>query len=517
VPPAPELPPAPPPAGSTKAPAEVPPAGAPTAFADEAATVRTKASSGERTAGYHGMFFLRDPDGQFRISPTGMLQADLYTFFGPRVDGTPRAAGGAGLPTELMVRRARLGLHGEMLKRWQFMATVDVVGADATTTGVDEVLATSPIVEATSPGTNARRGGPQLAGRELWVNYSLAPFFNLLLGQTQAPVSMESRTADTALPMLNRSIANRTLVNPGGRETGLLFWGSALSGKLGYELMFAGGDGENRATVDSAFDVMGRITVRPLPMVRALRDAHIGISARHGERDPANVAYDLTGVSSSQGFTFFETSYVDSQGARTHILPSGSQNLIGGELRVPVGPVELTHEMHYAAYRTREALSGFQLTNTERLGSFTGLGFTTRVTWWALGDEHVAPESGSLKPPRLELKRKVPYKRGLELDGVVSAVLASYEASSRSPEATLDPLTPGGADRPATDVTVWQLGLAASYWHTQHARLQLVYGAYVAPNPASAENLAVAPSQVVAQPGSASLLHELGTRVQLSF
>jgi hypothetical protein len=511
----PEAPPAPPSAGSSKAGAKSPPPGAPTAFADEAATLRSKAGSSDPTAGYHGIFFVRDTDGQFRISPTGMLQLDLYTYFGPEVGSLPRAAGGAGLPTQLSVRRARFGLHGEMLKRWSWMASVDVLGASASTVGVDEVSAVSPPVEATEPGSNARSGGVALAPREIWVNYSLAPFFNLLLGQTQAPVSMESRTADTALPMLNRSLANRSLVAPGGRETGLMFWGSVMGSMVAYEFMLAGGDGENRATVDSAFDVMGRVTVRPLPMVKALREAHIGISARHGERDPSNVAYDLTGVSSSQGFRFFEPSYVDSQGLRTHILPSGAQNLIGGELRVPVGPIELTHEMHYAAYNTREALAGFQLTNTERLGSFTGLGFTSRLTWWALGDEHVAPESGVLKPPRLELKRKVPYKRGLELDGVVSGIVASYEAASRDGE--LDPLTPGSTERPATDLSVWQFALAASYWHTQHVRLQLAYSTYWVPGAGTSDNLAVAPSQVVARAGDAELLHELGTRVQLSF
>jgi hypothetical protein len=477
--------------------------------------VRSKTGSTDPVAGYHGIFFVRDDDGQFRISPTGMLQLDLYTYFGPEVGSLPREAGGAGLPTQLAVRRARFGLHGEMLRRWNWMASVDVVGAGASTAGVDEVSAVSPPVESIDAGTSGRNGGVALAPRELWVNYSLAPFFNLLLGQTQAPVSMESRTADTALPMLNRSLANRGLVAPGGRETGLMLWGSVMGSMVAYELMLAGGDGENRATVDSAFDVMGRVTVRPLPMVKALREAHIGISARHGERDPSSVAYGMPGLSSSQGFRFFEPSYVDSQGLRTHILPSGAQNLVGGELRVPIGPVELTHEMHYAAYDTREALAGFQLTNTERLGSFTGLGFTSRVTWWALGDEHVAPESGVLKPPRLELKRKVPYKRGLELDGVVSGILASYDAASRGGE--LDPRTPGAADAPATDLTVWQFALAASYWHTQHVRLQLAYSTYWVPGAGTADNLAVAPSQVVARAGDAELLHELGTRVQLSF
>jgi hypothetical protein len=511
----PDAPPAPAPAGSSKSASKTPPPGAPTSFADEATTVRAKAGSGDPTAGYHGMFFVRDSDGQFRISPTGMLQLDLYTYFGPEVGSLPREAGGAGLSTQLSVRRARFGLHGEMLKRWSWMASLDVVGPGASIVGVDEVSAGSSRVEGGEAGSSGRNEGMALAPRELWVNYSLAPFFNLMLGQTQAPVSMESRTADNALPMLNRSLANRGLVAPGGRETGLMFWGSVMGSTVGYELMLAGGDGENRATVDSAFDVMGRVTVRPLTMVKALREAHIGISARHGERDPSNVAYGLTSLSSSQGFRFFEPSYVDSQGLRTHVLPSGSQNLIGGELRVPVGPVELTHEMHYAAYDTREALAGFERTNTERLGSFTGLGFTSRVTWWALGDEHVAPDSGVLKPPRLELKRKVPYKRGLEVDGIVSAILASYDAASRGGE--LDPLTPGATDRPATDLSVWQFALAASYWHTQHVRLQLAYSTYWVPGAGTADNLAVAPSQVVARAGDAELLHELGTRVQLSF
>jgi hypothetical protein len=220
-------------------------------------------------------------------------------------------------------------------------------------------------------------------------------------------------------------------------------------------------------------------------------------------------------MTSQQGFAFFQSTYKDSAGRRTHVIPSGGQNIIGGELSFPIGPVDIAGEAYYAAYHTREAVDGYQLTNTERLGTLNGVGLTTWVTWWALGDARIGGEMGRSKPSKLNLKKKPKFDRGLEITALVSAILADYDGGSRG--GAYDDKTPGSAAKPTTAIDLMQFAFAASYWHTKNVRLSLNYALYFAPGSGD-DNLAVVPGNIVKEPDpEAHLLHELGTRLQLQF
>jgi hypothetical protein len=515
----PETPPPPPAAGSGKAGPAAPPA-PPKAFADEAALAVRDSATGEPIAGWHGMFFIRDPDGQFRISPAGDMQLDFYSFFGTGVDSVPTVAGGAGLPPRFFVKRLRFGIHGEFLKRWSFVGNFDVSQAINNTSGTDETASAPPGVDPTATSARYRPTQGIDAGvglRDAWINYSLCPCLNIQFGQFRSPISQENRTSDSATPMMERSLATRTFVVPGQRETGLMLWGDFGDDVFTYEVAVLGGDGQNRATVDAAADFAGRLLVAPLKSVKLIKDARIGVGARHGQRDQESVGYDVVPFSTQQGWVLWNPAYSDSLGRRTHVIPSGAQNTIGGEIYLPIGPVDIAGEAYYNAYHTREAIDGFTLTNTERLGSLTGVGMTGWVDWWAFGDERIGTTIGRQKPPKLNLRKKVEYKRGLELTALFSAILASYDGNSRG--GNDDEKTPGSAGTPATDIDIFQFGAAASYWHTRAVRLTLNYNIYFTPGSGTAENLAVVPGNVVddTEDPEANLLHELGTRVQLQY
>ncbi|MBL9026278.1 MAG: hypothetical protein JNL21_29050 [Myxococcales bacterium] len=514
----PEAPPAPPPAGSGKQSAASPPA-PPKAFADEAALAVRDSSSGEPVAGWHNMFFIRDPDGQFRLSPTGDIQLDFNSWFGKNVDSVPTVNGGAGLHPRFFARRIRFGMHGEFLKRWTFLANFDVTSPLSNPVGTDEVSAAPPGVDPTADTARFRAvqgvdGG--IGMREAWINYSLCPCLNVEFGQFRPPISQENRTADWSTPLLERSLAVRTFIVPANREAGLMLWGDFGDDVFTYEVAVTGGDGQNRFTVDASPDFIGRLLVAPLKGVKLIENARIGISARHGQRDQENVGYDVVPISTQQGWVLWNSTYADSRGNRVHIIPSGAQNVIGGELLVPVGPVDIAAEGYYAAYHTREALDGFALTNTERLGTLSGVGLTSWVDWWAFGDERIGAPVGRMKPQKLNLRKKAEYKRGLQLTALFSAILGSYDGNSRG--GIDDAATPGSAGNPATDIDAFQFGLGANYWHTRSVRLALNYNLFFTPGSGGRENLAVVPGNIVEPTDAdANLLHELGTRVQLAY
>ena len=309
-------------------------------------------------------------------------------------------------------------------------------------------------------------------------------------------------------------------------EEGLMLWGDFGDDVFTYELAVVGGDGQNRATVDVAADFIGRLLLAPLKSVKLIKDARIGVSARHGQRDAAVVGYDVVPFSTNNGFVLWEPQYRDSLGRRTHVIPSGAQNTIGGELVFPIGPVDIAAQGYYSAYHTREAIEGFQLAlegHTERLGTISGVGLTSWVTWWAFGDERIGTSSlGRAKPSKLNLKKKPDLKRGLEVTGLFSAILAGYDGNSRGGED--DEKTPGSAGNPATDIDIFQFSGALSYWHTKNVRLSFNYSAYLTPASGTDENLARVPgnrTDILNSPNQvdpdAHVLHEFGTRIQLAY
>lgn len=492
--------------------------------------VGATAPGGLPLAGWHGNFFLRDQNDYFRLYPRGRLHLDFHSFFGPGVNGengVSAADDGNSLKNRLFIRRLRLEVAGEIMKRVQWYVSVEFGGQPlSNSNGRTESSAASA---GKDPSADSARWAPVQAPSaaaviaDTYINYSICPCLNFMIGQYNGPITMENRTGNNTIPWMERNLPIRGFVMPNNKEIGLLAWGELGEKNVVYEVGVFAGDGQNRAQVDNAVDVMGRVFARPFAKKGgkgALDKAHIGVSARHGERDQAFVGYSYPAITTGQGVALWNPRYNDAQGRRTHVIPSGAQDLIGGELRVPLSKVELRGEGYYVSNNTREAIEGYQLTNTERLGSITGVGWYVQLSGWPLGDAYVSGDPGFQRPTSVDLS-KDPGKpqKGLEVLAIVGGVHADYNGASRG-GSTHDEKTPG-APGVTSRITVMQYGLGATYWYTRNFRASVNYIVYQTPGSgAGGENLASVPgnsSRDAETKDTAHTIHELGTRFGVVF
>jgi hypothetical protein len=514
-PPADAAPPPPPPPGAADA-TPVPPPLPPAFTGDALVDSQPKPA----LAGWNGGFFIRDPDNYFVLFPSALIQTDFYSFVGPGVSTVPAASGGPALATRLFIRRARIGLGGEFMKRWLFNAEVEFGGQDVGNT--DGKQETSAAPAGVAPTAASGRYAPVdgitggAAPANVLITYRFAPWLGITVGQFNVPFSMSNRTQDAYGQWMERPLGVRAFAVPSSKDIGVMFSGDVADGILGYELGVFGGDGRNRPSVDSRVDFIGRVTVHPLAHSTTTfeKNLQLGVSGRHGDRDPRAVGYDVTPITTNQGYVLWKPTRTDSLGRQIHALPSAGQNALGGELRLRGVNVAFQGEVYYVNNGTREAVDGTQLTNTDRLGSMSGIGWYGEVSAWPFGAAFISPEPGSSTPRKLDTEPRERPRRGLQLLGIVGGINAKYDAAARG-EASPDPSTP------SSKITVYQYGLGAQYWQTKHVRFALNYILYHTPSSGnSAENLAVVPDNLKvagAQPGNGHFLHEFGARLSLSF
>jgi len=511
-------PPPPPPPGAQPTPE--PPAAVPSPFPPEGE------SADERMdlVGFRGGFFIRDSRDNFRFYPHGLLETDVYGFAGPGVTKVTGADQQALLATRLFIRRARVGFDGEFLKRWSFTALLEFGGQPLSNTG--GTAETSAAKAGMAPTDSSGRYAPVQSiatgafPADVYINYSVCKCFNIKLGQWNIPFSMDNQTGDDYYPLMERSAAIRSFVIPGAaRDIGGVVWGELGPKVFNYELGVFGGDGQNRPSVDNRVDFIGRIYARPFAggaTSDAAKYFQIGVSGRHGDRDPAKVGYDYNAITTGQGFVLWKPTYTDSLGRQVHVIPSGAQNEIGGELRFRAGRFAIQGEGYFVGNNTREAVDGYQLTNTERLGRMKGVGWYAQVSAWPFGDAFLTPEPGVYRPRHLDLSAKAPTRQphGLEVIALVSGINASYEGATRL-GSVADSKTPTG------DITVYQAGVGLNYWHTKHVHVAFNYMAYVTPGSGTKANQAVVPDNLnkLADGTSSTghVLHELGGRVAVAF
>ncbi|MGK4001285.1 porin [Sorangium sp. So ce1036] len=516
-----QAPPPPPPPGTAAA-IPPPPPPPPQVFAPTAETAGV--AERQPLAGWHGSFFLRDASDTFRLYPKGRMHLDFYSSFGGGVSEVRAQDGGNALQPRFFVRRARLELDGELLKRWSFKLDVDFGGQGLGNANGKSQTSAAPAGSAPT-AESARFAAVQGTSSsaslaDVWLNYSVVPALNFMFGQFTSPFSMENQTSSNSITFMERNIAVRSFAHPEGKSIGLMAWGDLAGKALSYGVGVFGGDGQNRTGVDAPPDFIGRVVVRPFSGDKEalLSKAQIGLSARHGERDQEYVGYDYAPIKTGQGYTLWGGGYKDSLSRQIHVIPSGAQNAIGGELRLPIKRVELRAEAYYLANNTREAVEGYQLGHTERLGQVRGLGYYVQLSAWPLGDAFVTGDPGtSPRPAKVDLSKDLGKpKSGLEVAALLSGISATYDGASR--EGAYDEKTPGAEAGPGTDLSVMQVGLAANYWHTKHVRLSVNYNVYLTPGSGSADNLLRVPGNTLKEADpDAHALHELGTRLGLSF
>jgi Phosphate-selective porin O and P len=519
APPPSEVPPAPPAPGATPVPEA--PAAMPSPFPEgESSDDRVE------TAGWRDGFFLRDARDIVRFYPHLLVETDFYSSFGPGVSSVTAPDVALGLKPHLSIHRARVGFDAELFKRWTVSAILEMGGQPVgDTAGNAETSAAGP---GTTPTATSGRYAPVQtiatapAPGDVFIGYSVCKCFNIQIGQFNAPFSMDNRTPDDYYPLMERNVAIRGFAVPNEREIGGMLWGELGPRVFDYELGVFGGDGPNRPSVDANVDFIGRMYARPFAG-GATNDVEkytqIGVSGRHGTRDPAAVGYDYPSITTGQGFVLWKPTYTDSLGRLIHVIPSAAQNEIGGELRMQAGRFALQGEAYYVANDTREAVDGYQLTNTERFGRMLGVGWYAQVSAWPFGDAFLTPEPGVFQPRHLDLSGKPPSRtpHGLEVTAQISGINGSYEGASRL-MSTPDVSTPAGG------ITVYQVGLAATYWHTKHARFTVNYNAYITPGTpgnAAGSNEAIVPDNMTTgtdgKPNQGHVLHELGARLAIAF
>jgi hypothetical protein len=522
-----EVPPAPPPPGA--APAPEPPAALPSPFPEGE-------SPDERMdlVGWRDGFFIRDARDIVRFYPHLLAETDFYSSFGPGVTAVKEPDVRSALEPHLLIRRARIGFDAELFKRWSVTALIEFGGQPLGNPA--GTIENSAAPAGTTPTASSGRYAPVQSvpstapyPADVYISYSVCKCFNIQIGQYNLPFSLDNRTGDDYYPLMERTAAIRSFVmgnNP--RDIGGTLWGELGPKVFNYEIGAFGGDGQNRPSVDGDVDFIGRVFARPFAG-GATGDfekyLQIGASGRHGTRDPSLVGYDYAAITTGQGFNLWKPTYTDSLGRLIHVLPSGAQNAIGGELRMQAGRFALQSEAYYVANNTREAVDGYQLPSSsgkqyiERYGRMDGVGWYAQVSAWPFGDAFVGPEPGFYRPRHLDLAGKNPthVPHGLEVTAQVSGINGSYEGATRI-MSTPDANTPMGG------ITIYQVGLAATYWHTKHARFTVNYNAYITPgNPGNArgDNEAVVPDNLTTgtdgKPNQGHVLHELGARLAVVF
>lgn len=482
-PPAPPLPPppAPPAAVAPAAPASIemppPPAALPPAFPAEVPPIASPESEGSPMAakdgyplaGYHdGLFFLRSPDDDYRLYVTGRAQIDLYNYFGPGVADT-------GLKTTLLLRRIRPEIAGEFFNTFSFF-----IAGDWFSTSLDNPKGTNE-TSAAPPGTgpsatsgryaSAQTASIRAQSTDVFLIAKVCNCLNFQIGQFDAPFTMENRTSDKYIPFMERSLAVRNVGIPTNKEMGIMVWGETRGKLLSYALGAFNGDGQNKLNPDNRVDGMGRVFIHPLAgnATGALKDLQIGASVRYGQRDPNYVNYDVATMTTQGNYAFWSPVYKGANGY-THVLPSGSQFGFAAELRIPLEMVDLTGEFVTINNHTREAIEGYQATNTERLGAMTGYSYYVQLGFWPMGNRDInGGLPGYENPPHVDLRKPAPKspKHALQLLAKWEQVSLDYESSSRQ----------GSADAKNIDgkIKVNALSFGANYWATKHLRFTANY------------------------------------------
>ena len=476
----------------------------------------------EDLAGYHGgLFYLRDRKDNFRLYLQGRAQVDSYNYAGPGVGDV------ASLKSTVFLRRIRPELTGEFLHTWEFMLAGDwgATGND-NVAGTTETSAAAPGAAPTAAsGRYASAQTPTLRAQptDVWVAYAPSRAFHLQAGQYDVPFTLENRTSDKYLPFMERSLAVRVLGAPTNKDMGVMAYGETDDGLLYYSGGVFNGDGQNKVSPDNRADVIGRVFAHPLiHSGTAVKDLQIGASGRWGVRDAYYVGYDHPGMTTQGGFTFWRPTYGGSKGA-THILPSGTQLALAGELRVPVEMFDLTSEVVYVNNHTRESIEGFQLSNTERLGGLKGVSYYVQLGVWLFGPRDVSGVPGYERSAHLDLAKADPETppQALQLLVKWEQLAVKYDSASRG--GTIDAKNVDG------DIKVNALSFGANWWATRHVRLTANYVANMFPDsqPGGATQTssqrAVAPGNTVAKGvndsarSDAHLLHEMLFRAAVAF
>ncbi|HNS95597.1 MAG TPA: porin [Polyangiaceae bacterium] len=472
-------------------------------------------------AGYHdGRFYLRNRTDYFRLFLRSRLHLDAHSAFGPGVEHTD-------LKPTLLLRRARIELAGEIMGHWQWELQFEAGptafnNASGTTEASAAPAGVQPTAE-TAAYAPVQTAGYSTRPLNAYVNYRASDHFNIKIGQFNIPFTAENRTSTNNISFLERAMPTRAWGAPETQDIGAMVWGHLDQRTLFWSWAVLQGDGPNRPNADSRAMTAARVYTRPLATEKGpLQLLQIGASFKYAMHDKNFVAYDYPSMGTQSGYRFWTPSYTDSvgMGRKIHVIPSGAQIGVAGELRVPFDRWDLRSEVVYLNNNTREGVDGFQKQYTERFGTMKGVAYHVTASYWLLGKPFFPGIVGDRQPSRLQLDKPDPGvpPHGVELALKWEQLIANYQSAARSGQ--VDENNIDG------DIRVNAVSAAASYWASKHLRVSLNYVLNHFPEASatgSSEQRAKAPGNRIA-PGldnearqSATTLHEVAARIAVAF
>ncbi len=423
-----------------------------------------------------GILYLRDPLDILRLYPQAQVDLDGHGSLGAHVNTLPASQAGVDLAPRFFVRRARLELAGEAFLRSTFDVGLDLVA--------------NPAID----GSRVDGNRTVVALANAWGELEAGRGLRLMGGVFPAPFSLENRTATSDLAMMERNVAIRGFVVPGGPVLGAAIGGSTRREVIEWNAGVFTSETQSPGDFVPYFDGIGRVTWRPWVHDDAgvPERLQIGASLRVGSRDRRDADDDAPAIDSGQGFAMWRPTRIDALGRTLHIIPSSTQWAGGGEASLLLRGWGFRGEAYYVSRDTHEALDGLQAVDVERAGNLHGIGAYVEASWWPLQWFRLIdgrrPEIGEY-PQRTHLELAElgpkPDLEGLEVALLVADVHAQYDAASRS--GVPDPTAP------PSRIEIVQLGVAVNFWRTRNVRLSLSASGYWAPHSGEPGNLAVVP------------------------
>jgi hypothetical protein len=410
-------------------------------------------------AGYTGgAAFIRSRDSNFVLYPNGRVNLDGYFYLNrgnPPADSVENGVNDQRPRHTFFIRRARAELNGTILKRFDFMIAGE--------------FASIPILFQQAAITDA------------FVNANFTPWANVMIGQFDAPFTLENRTVDKYLDFMERSVTVRGFAVPSNKEIGLMLHGLAPSRFLRYELGVFNGDGGNVRNPDSQFDFIGRAYFAPLALLQAakttrwLSDIWVGGSVWWGRR--IDVPYDAFPIGTAGAVTIMPPVY----GSGYRYVPNGDLLKWAIEVNAPIGPLgfrfELVRNVHegYGIYRAAVTDAEKALPLQRVLsGNITrsGTSFYVQAWYWILGSSQMLPTPGQEIPMRWQ-----GYRKDKQLFPVGLYLTARYERMVMHQGEVQDAnLVLSDAQRTALGtVTFDSFGLGLNLWISRHFRFSTNY------------------------------------------
>jgi phosphate-selective porin len=313
-----------------------------------AAASEKKPATGETplTAGWNGEhFFIRSPDGNFQIQPTGYLNADYRAYKG---DGAPADT--------FLIRRARFGFQGIYGKHIDYVLLLDA---------------------ADTNGLTLRDG---------YVNMKAVPAFQFQVGQFKEPFSEDSLTGDTNLDFVERALTSLLYPSPTGtnRAPGAAVHGDLFDTRVQYWFGAFNGKGLLANNTTNEPEIIGRLRFYPWRAHKGslLQGLAFGGSVGHGRSRGLSNEVSFSGALPDNAFTFFPQFAIN-----------GPVERYNGEFSWTKGPWSLKGEYD----QLNQFRNGVGAAQVEGLGFQTlpgvfGQGWYASTTYLLTGEEK--PENG---------------------------------------------------------------------------------------------------------------------------